>query len=57
MTYTEWFQKILFMRDKVILPDGKQINKLKWVTPNGFNINEFNKFLMITYNELQEKKV
>lgn len=52
MEYRDWFKEIKFLKDKVILPDGNRINKSDWVTSKGFDFDNFNKFLMDTYNKL-----
>lgn len=51
-TYTEWFNDIKWLRDKIILPDGNTIDKTTYVTKDGFDINRFNTFLFQTYNTL-----
>ena len=50
MTYQEWFKKIVWLRDKIILPNNTTISKSDYITKDGFNINEFNKMLFRTYN-------
>jgi len=52
MEYKEWFQQIQFLKDKVILPNNKTIDKTQWVTNKGFDIDRFNGFLFKTYNEI-----
>jgi hypothetical protein len=51
-TYTEWFNEIKWLKDKIILPNGKTINKTNYTTKIGFDIDRFNKFLFQTYNML-----
>lgn len=52
MTYQEWFKKIVWLKDKVILPDNVRISKKNYITKNGFDINSFNTMLFKTYNTL-----
>lgn len=50
-TYKEWFQKIQWLKDKVILPDNIYISKSDYITDKGFNIDEFNNLLFKIYNQ------
>ena len=50
-TYKDWFKDIQWLKDKVILPDNKRISKDKYITPNGFDIDGFNKMLFNEYNK------
>ncbi len=52
MTYQEWFEKIQWLKDKVILPNGQTISKSNYITKDGFDINNFNTMLFKTYNTL-----
>ena len=56
ITYKEWFLEIKWLKDKVILPNGIRISKLDYITPKGFNINDFNTMLFNKYNEYNETK-
>lgn len=49
--FKEWKNKIIYLRDKVILPDGTTINKLKWVSEHGFDTKEFEYYLEKIYND------
>lgn len=55
MTYKEFIKQTRFLKDKVILPNGTRIIKSDWITNKGFDFDNFNKFLMDTYNELYRK--
>lgn len=49
ITYKEWFNDIKWLKNKVILPDGVKINKLNYITPNGFDTDGFNMKLITIY--------
>jgi len=51
MIYKEWFNKIQWLRDKIILPNHKTISKSNYVTDKGFNIDGFNSLLFQEYNK------
>ena len=51
ITYKEWFKKIVWLREKVVLPDGKTICKLDYTTKDGFEIDGFNSLLFKLYNK------
>lgn len=51
MNYREWFKQIQWLKDKVILPNNKSINKSEYITSKGFNIDGFNKMLFQEYNK------
>lgn len=55
-SYQSWFKEIRFLKDKIILPDGRTISKDMWTTSKGFNSNKFNKFLKEQYNIFNEKE-
>lgn len=55
-TYKEWFLEIKWLKDKVILPNGIRISKSDYITPKGFNINDFNTMLFNKYNEYNGTK-
>ena len=52
MTYQKWFKEIVWLKDKVILPNGQRISKLEYVTKDGFANGEFSNLLFKTYNKL-----
>ena len=52
MTYKEWFKKIVWLQDKIILPSNIRISKSNYITKDGFNIDRFNTMLFKTYNTL-----
>lgn len=49
MTYTEWFNKVIFLKDKVILPNNISVDKIDWITNKGFDFDNFNLFLKKQY--------
>ncbi len=51
-TYKEWFKKIIWLKDKVILPNNQTVDKSQLVRKDGFDIDGFNVFLFNTYNKL-----
>ena len=51
-TYKEWFKKIIWLKDKVILPNNQTVDKSQFVRKDGFDIDGFNVFLFNTYNKL-----
>lgn len=52
MTYQEWFKEIVWLKDKIILPNNTRISKSDYITKDGFDINSFNTMLFKTYNTL-----
>lgn len=52
MTYQEWFKKIQWLKNKVILPNSTTISKSEFINKDGFDIDRFNKLLFNTYNTL-----
>lgn len=52
MTYQDWFKKIVWLKDKIILPNNNTISKSDYITKDGFDINSFNTMLFKTYNTL-----
>lgn len=52
MTYQEWFKKIIWLKDKIILPNNTTISKSDYITKDGFDINSFNTMLFKIYNTL-----
>lgn len=52
MTYKEWFKKIVWLQDKIILPNNIRISKSYYITKDGFNIDGFNTMLFKKYNTL-----
>lgn len=51
-TYKDWFKKIIWLKDKVILPNNQTVDKSRFVRKDGFDIDSFNVFLFNTYNKL-----
>jgi len=51
-TYQEWFKKIIWHKDNIILPNSQTISKAEYITKDGFDINGFNTMLFKTYNIL-----
>ena len=51
MTYQEWFKKIQWLKDKVILPENISISKSDYITDKGFDIDGFNSLLFKLYNK------
>ena len=51
-TYREWFKKIVWLQDKIILPNNIRISKSNYITKNGFEIDSFNTLLFKIYNKL-----
>jgi hypothetical protein len=45
-TYQEWVQEIQWLRDKIILPDGKRIDKQSFMTDNQIDANKLNTILL-----------
>lgn len=52
MSYKDWFKKIIWLKDKIILPNGQKVDKIQFVKKDGFDIDGFNVFLFNTYNKL-----
>lgn len=50
-TYQEWFKEIVWLKDKIILPNNITVDKSKWITKDGFDINGFNSYLFELYNK------
>lgn len=55
-TYKDWFKDIVWLKDKVILPNGQTVSKNSFIKEEGFNIDGFNSFLFKTYNTLYPVK-
>jgi len=51
MSYKDWFNKIQWLKDKVILPDNNRISKSNYQTEKGFDIDKFNTMLFKEYNK------
>jgi len=47
--FNEWVSKIVYLKDKVILPDGRILYKTAFITPKGFDLEGFNELLKDTY--------
>ena len=52
MTYQEWFKKIIWLKEKVVLPNGQTISKLNYINKDGFETGDFSNLLFKTYNKL-----
>lgn len=52
MSYKDWFKKIIWLKDKIILPNNQTVDKSQFVRKDGFDIDGFNVFLFNTYNKL-----
>lgn len=52
MTYQEWFKKIIWLKEAVVLPNGQRISKTGYITKDGFETGNFSKLLFKTYNKL-----
>jgi len=50
MVYEEWLTKVVYLKDKVILPDGRYIYKTAFITPKGFDGEGFNELLKDAFN-------
>lgn len=55
-TYKDWFKDIVWLKDKIILPNGQSVDKGSFVRKDGFDIDGFNVFLFNTYNALYPVK-
>jgi hypothetical protein len=51
ITFKEWFNKIQWLKDKVILPNDQAVSKSDYITAKGFNIDGFNSLLFKEYNK------
>jgi hypothetical protein len=56
MNYRDWFKKIIWLKDKVILPDNNRISKTSYQTEKGFDIDKFNSMLFKEYNKQHPTK-
>jgi hypothetical protein len=45
-TYQEWVQEIQWLRDKIILPNGKRIDKQSFMTDGQVDANKLNIILL-----------
>lgn len=50
--FEEWKKNIIYLRDKVILPDNSTVDKGRWIGKDGFKFEEFDEFL---YNNKYRK--
>ncbi len=48
-SYQDWFQKIQWLRDKIILPDNKRIDKTTFMTDGQVDANKLNNILLDEY--------
>lgn len=51
-TYQEWFKEIVWLKEKVVLPNGQTISKLNYIGKDGFETGDFSNLLFKTYNIL-----
>ena len=49
-TYQEWVQEIQWLRTKIILPNGKRIDKSQLMTDYQIDADKLNNLLMEEYN-------
>lgn len=50
-TYEQWYSKIKFMHESVVLPDKRTLSKASYITKDGFDTERFEKKLIDIYNE------
>ena len=48
-SYQDWIQKIQWLRDKIILPDSKRIDKTTFMTDGQVDPNKLNNILLDEY--------
>jgi len=48
-TYQQWVQEIQWLRDKIILPDNKRIDKITFMTDGQVDANKLNNILLDEY--------
>ncbi len=48
-TYQQWIQEIQGLRDKIILPDNKRIDKTTFMTDGQVDANKLNNILLDEY--------
>lgn len=53
--FNEWKKELVHTQYKVILPDGRTLDKGRWISHKGFNLEGFNKFLEQLYNDKYRK--
>lgn len=56
MTYQEWFKQIIWLKNKIILPNGERLSKSNYQTTKGFDIDKFNSMLFQEYNKQHPTK-
>ena len=56
MSYSDWFDKIVWLKDKVILPNNNRISKINYQTEKGFDTHGFNSMLFKEYNKQEPVK-
>ncbi len=49
-TFEEFYKKIIFYKNIITLPDNRTLDKTKWITRNGFDVEGFNNRLIDIYN-------
>lgn len=50
-TYEQWYSKIKFMHDSIVLPDKRTLSKSLYITKDGFDTKKFEQKLIDIYNE------
>lgn len=48
-TYQQWVEEIQWLRDKIILPDNKRIEKTTFMTDGEVDANKLNNILLDEY--------
>ena len=48
-TYQQWVEEIQWLRDKIILPDSKRIDKTTFMTDGQVDANKLNNILLDEY--------
>lgn len=56
MKYKDWYEEIEWLKNKVILPNGKRVSKDDYITKNGFDRDGFNKTLYKIWLNTNNKK-
>ena len=48
--FNEWKKSLVHTQYKVMLPDGNTLDKGRWTSHKGFNLEGFNRYLEELYN-------
>ncbi len=54
--FIQWYNQIVHLKDKVILPNGIKFTKLPYITSNGFNNAKFRTDLYKYYENNVKKE-